>query len=90
MLSPSSLAVLGVLALLWVYVFIVRKDPLVLGGRTFRCAHGRGWGCCCTRLKVYQRPNLDAFTSASSPRMVAGQLAQPAFLPAGVQTCESC
>ncbi len=35
-LSPSSLAVLGVLALLWIYIFIVRKDPLVLGGRTFR------------------------------------------------------
>ena len=44
-LSPSSLAVLGVLALLWIYIFIVRKDPLVLGGRTFRCAIGRLRNC---------------------------------------------
>ena len=42
-LSPSSLAVLAVLALLWIYIFVVRKEPLVLGGRTFRCVRAQGF-----------------------------------------------
>ena len=64
-LSPSSLAVLAVLALLWIYIFIVRKDPLVLGGRTFRCGNhccsdayaacpqdaASGWQRCLTPLR---------------------------------------
>ena len=45
-LSPSSLAVLAVLALLWIYIFIVRKDPLVLGGRTFRYGHPLSLSTC--------------------------------------------
>lgn len=34
-LNPSSLVVLAMLGLLWLYLFVVRQAPLVLGGRTF-------------------------------------------------------
>eukprot|EP00884_Botryococcus_braunii_P006284 jgi/Botrbrau1/15657/Bobra.4_1s0041.1 len=34
-LNPSSLIVLGVLVLGWIYLFIIRQAPLVIGGRTF-------------------------------------------------------
>jgi hypothetical protein len=34
-LNPTSLLVLGCLALLWAYFFGIRKDPIVIGGRTF-------------------------------------------------------
>jgi len=34
-LNPSALAVLGLLGVLWLYLFVVRQAPLVLGGRTF-------------------------------------------------------
>jgi Flp pilus assembly protein TadB len=34
-LNPTSLVVLGCLALLWAYFFGIRKDPLVIGGRSF-------------------------------------------------------
>jgi PRA1 family protein len=35
-LNPSSLIVLGILVLGWIYLFIIRQAPLVIGGRTFR------------------------------------------------------
>ena len=35
-LNPTSLIVLGCLALLWTYVFGIRTSPVVIGGRTFR------------------------------------------------------
>lgn len=35
-LNPTSLIVLGCLALIWGYIFGVRSSPLVIGGRTFR------------------------------------------------------
>lgn len=34
-LNPTSLIVLGCLALLWTYVFGLRTSPVVIGGRTF-------------------------------------------------------
>ncbi|KAL3130954.1 hypothetical protein ABBQ38_000277 [Trebouxia sp. C0009 RCD-2024] len=34
-LYPTSLIVLGCLALAWLYLFVVRQSPLVIGGRTF-------------------------------------------------------
>lgn len=34
-LNPTSLIVLGCLALLWAYLFGIRKDPIVIGGRSF-------------------------------------------------------
>ncbi|KAK9815786.1 hypothetical protein WJX72_009473 [[Myrmecia] bisecta] len=34
-LHPNSLIVLACLAMAWVYLFVVRKDPVILGGRTF-------------------------------------------------------
>lgn len=34
-LYPTSLIVLGLLALAWLYLFVVRSSPLVIGGRTF-------------------------------------------------------
>lgn len=35
-LNPTSLIVLGCLALLWTYIFGIRTSPIVIGGRTFR------------------------------------------------------
>lgn len=35
-LNPSSLIVLGILLLGWIYLFVVRQVPVVIGGRTFR------------------------------------------------------
>jgi PRA1 family protein 1 len=35
-MNPSSLVVLGLLALSWIYLFAIRTAPLVIGGRTFR------------------------------------------------------
>lgn len=35
-LNPTSLIVLGCLALIWGYIFGIRTSPLVIGGRTFR------------------------------------------------------
>lgn len=35
-LNPGALLVLAFLGLLWLYLFVVRQAPLVLGGRTFR------------------------------------------------------
>lgn len=35
-LNPSSLIVLGILLLGWIYLFVVRQAPVVIGGRTFR------------------------------------------------------
>ena len=35
-LNPTSLVVLGVLALVWTYFFAIRTSPVVIGGRTFR------------------------------------------------------
>ena len=34
---PTSLIVLAFLAMAWVYLFLVRQAPIVLGGRVFRC-----------------------------------------------------
>ncbi|DBA83988.1 TPA: hypothetical protein ACH3X1_006477 [Trebouxia sp. C0004] len=34
-LYPTSLIVLGLLALAWLYLFVIRSSPLVIGGRTF-------------------------------------------------------
>ena len=36
LLNPTSLLVLGLLAMLWAYFFGVRTSPVVIGGRTFR------------------------------------------------------
>lgn len=33
---PTSLIVLGLLALAWLYLFVIRQSPLVIGGRTFK------------------------------------------------------
>lgn len=33
-LNPSSLIVLGGLLLAWVYVFVVRAKPMMIGGRS--------------------------------------------------------
>lgn len=38
-LHPTSLFVVGFLAMAWVYLFVVRQSPIVIGGRTFRWAH---------------------------------------------------
>ena len=38
LLNPKALVVLGMLGMLWVYLFVVSQAPLVLGGRTFRRA----------------------------------------------------
>ena len=35
--NPTSLIVLGLLAMAWIYLFVVRQAPIVIGGRTFRC-----------------------------------------------------
>lgn len=35
-LNPTSLVVLGFLALVWLYFFAIRTSPVVIGGRTFR------------------------------------------------------
>ena len=35
--NPTSLIVLGLLAMAWIYLFVVRQSPIVIGGRTFRC-----------------------------------------------------
>lgn len=35
-LYPTSLIVLGCLALAWLYLFVVKQSPLVIGGRTFK------------------------------------------------------
>jgi len=34
-MNPTSLIVLGVLALAWLYLFVIKQTPLVIGGRTF-------------------------------------------------------
>ncbi len=34
--NPTSLIVLGLLSMAWVYLFVVRQYPIVIGGRTFR------------------------------------------------------
>ncbi|CAK0739323.1 hypothetical protein CVIRNUC_001156 [Coccomyxa viridis] len=33
--NPTSLIVLGLLAMAWIYLFVVRQAPIVIGGRTF-------------------------------------------------------
>lgn len=38
LMHPSSLLVLGLLASGWMYVFLMRTTPIVVGGRTLRCA----------------------------------------------------
>jgi len=35
-LYPTSLIVLGLLALAWLYLFVIKSSPLVIGGRTFK------------------------------------------------------
>ena len=35
-LHPASLFVVAFLAMAWIYLFIVRQAPIVIGGRTFR------------------------------------------------------
>ena len=35
--NPTSLIVLGLLAMAWIYLFVVRQSSIVIGGRTFRC-----------------------------------------------------
>ena len=35
--NPTSFLVLGLLAMAWIYLFVVRSSPIVIGGRTFRC-----------------------------------------------------
>lgn len=35
-LYPTSLIVLGLLAVAWLYMFVMRQKPLVIGGRTFK------------------------------------------------------
>ena len=35
--NPTSFIVLGLLAMAWIYLFVVRQSPIVIGGRTFRC-----------------------------------------------------
>lgn len=37
-LNPTSLIALAFLAMAWVYLFVVRQAPIVIGGRTFRSA----------------------------------------------------
>jgi hypothetical protein len=37
-LNPTSLFALTFLAMAWVYLFVVRQAPIVIGGRTFRSA----------------------------------------------------
>ena len=37
---PTSLIVLAFLGMAWVYLFLIRQAPIVLGGRVFRCAVG--------------------------------------------------
>ena len=34
--NPTSFIVLGLLATAWIYLFVVRASPIVIGGRTFR------------------------------------------------------
>ena len=34
--NPTSFIVLGLLAMAWIYLFVVRQSPIVIGGRTFR------------------------------------------------------
>ena len=35
-MNPTSLIVLGVLALAWLWLFVIKQAPLVIGGRTFK------------------------------------------------------
>lgn len=35
--NPTSFIVLGLLAMAWIYLFVVRNSPIIIGGRTFRC-----------------------------------------------------
>lgn len=35
---PTSLIVVAFLAMAWAYLFLVRQAPIVLAGRTFKCA----------------------------------------------------
>ncbi len=35
-INPTSLIALAFLAMAWVYLFVVRQAPIVIGGRTFR------------------------------------------------------
>ena len=37
--NPTSFIVLGLLAAAWIYLFVVRQSPIVIGGRTFRYGH---------------------------------------------------
>ena len=41
---PTSLIVLAFLGMAWVYLFLIRQAPIVLGGRVFRCAVGSSVG----------------------------------------------
>ncbi len=36
LLNPTSLIALAFLTMAWVYLFVVRQAPIVVGGRTFR------------------------------------------------------
>ena len=33
---PTSLMVLGLIALAWICLFVIKQTPLVIGGRTFK------------------------------------------------------
>lgn len=50
-LHPSSLFVLGLLLGMWVYLLLIRQQPVVINGRQLRCVGAR-----CCRPRVQPRP----------------------------------
>ena len=41
--NPTSLIVLGLLAMAWIYLFVVRQAPIVIGGRDIQGAFLTPW-----------------------------------------------